>query len=86
MCETVDDRIQRLALSCVKNLYPQEMRDTGSPVSINSNRSPAPHFRPIRPPGIANYSQETSLNEPGALDERLRTLVTQSFEGGGERL
>ncbi len=51
------------------------------------NRSPAPHFRPIRPPpGIANYSQETSLNEPGALDERLRTLVMQSFEGGGERL
>ncbi|MCP3890438.1 MAG: hypothetical protein GY702_16435 [Desulfobulbaceae bacterium] len=26
------------------------------------------------------------MNEPGALDERLRTLVTQSFEGGGERL
>ncbi len=50
------------------------------------NRSPAPHFRPIRPPGIANYSQEISLNEPGALDERLRTLVMQSFEGGGERL
>ncbi len=50
------------------------------------NRSPAPHFRPIRSPGIANYSQETSLNEPGALDERLRTLVMQSFERGGERL
>ncbi len=50
------------------------------------NRSPAPHFRPIRPPGIANYSQEISLNEPGALDERLRTLVMQSLEGGGERL
>ncbi len=47
---------------------------------------PAPHFRPIRSPGIANYSQETSLNEPGALDERLPTLVMQSFEGGGERL
>ncbi|MCP3889470.1 MAG: hypothetical protein GY702_11460 [Desulfobulbaceae bacterium] len=43
------------------------------------NRSPAPHFRPIRPPGIANYSQKTSLNEPGALDERLRTLVMRSF-------
>ncbi|MCP3888428.1 MAG: hypothetical protein GY702_06085 [Desulfobulbaceae bacterium] len=26
------------------------------------------------------------MNEPGALDERLRTLVMQSFEGGGERL
>ncbi len=26
------------------------------------------------------------MSEPGALDERLRTLVMQSFEGGGERL
>ncbi|MCP3888632.1 MAG: hypothetical protein GY702_07135 [Desulfobulbaceae bacterium] len=26
------------------------------------------------------------MNEPGALDERLRTLVMHSFEGGGERL
>ncbi|MCP3888256.1 MAG: hypothetical protein GY702_05205 [Desulfobulbaceae bacterium] len=26
------------------------------------------------------------MNEPGALDERLRTLVMQSFERGGERL
>ncbi len=26
------------------------------------------------------------MNEPGALDERLRTLVMQSLEGGGERL
>ncbi|MCP3892476.1 MAG: hypothetical protein GY702_26920 [Desulfobulbaceae bacterium] len=26
------------------------------------------------------------MNEPGALDERLRTLVMQFFEGGGERL
>ncbi len=26
------------------------------------------------------------MNEPEALDERLRTLVMQSFEGGGERL
>ncbi len=45
------------------------------------NRSPAPHFRPTKPPGIANYSPETSLNESGALDERLRTYVMQSFEG-----
>ncbi|MCP3888558.1 MAG: hypothetical protein GY702_06750 [Desulfobulbaceae bacterium] len=26
------------------------------------------------------------MNEPGTLDERLPTLVMQSFEGGGERL
>ncbi|MCP3887937.1 MAG: hypothetical protein GY702_03560 [Desulfobulbaceae bacterium] len=26
------------------------------------------------------------MNEPEALDERLRTLVMQSFERGGERL
>ncbi len=48
---------------------------------IFGNRSPAPHFRPIRPPGIANYSQEISLNEPGALDERLR----ETHRGAGQR-
>jgi hypothetical protein len=51
------------------------------------NRSPAPHFRPIRPPYIANYRNlpmvprsETCLNEPGALDERLQIRVMQSFD------
>jgi hypothetical protein len=43
------------------------------------NRSPAPHFRPIKPPRIANYSSEACLNEPGALDERLQIGVMQSF-------
>ncbi len=32
------------------------------------NHSPAPHFRPIRPPHIAKYSSEACLTEPGALD------------------
>ncbi len=46
----------------------------------NSNRSPTPHFRPIRPPHIANYSSEACLNEPGALDERLKVRVIQPFD------
>ncbi len=58
-----------------------EMEGLTTPLNlIFGNRSPAPHFRPIRPPGIANYSQETNLNEPGALDERLRFLK-QSLGG-----
>ncbi len=44
------------------------------------NRSPAPLFRPTKPPRIANYSSEACLNEPGALDERLQIRVMQSFD------
>jgi hypothetical protein len=32
------------------------------------NRSPAPHFRRIRPPHSADYSSEACLKEPGPLD------------------
>jgi len=48
--------------------------------SVEGNRSPAPHFRPIRPPHIADYSSAACLNEPGALDKRFRIRVMQSFD------
>ena len=44
------------------------------------NHSPAPHFRPIRPPHIVNYRSLACLNEPEALDERLQIRVMQSFD------
>ncbi len=65
---------------------PAEREGSGSPFKGCVTVHQHPIFVRSGLPGIANYSQETSLNEPGALDERLRTLVMQSFEGGGERL
>ncbi len=44
-----------------------------------SNRSPALHFRPIRPIHIANYSSQACLNETGALVERLQIRVLWSL-------
>ncbi len=48
--------------------------------SFQCNRSPAPHFRPIRPFRIVNYSSKACLNEPGALDKQLQIRVMRSFD------
>jgi hypothetical protein len=53
-------------------------------------RPPAPHFRPIRHPHIANYSSEAGLNEPRAFmpvcpsgtGNRVYFQVTQSSDVG----
>jgi len=41
---------------------------------------PAPHFRPIRPPLIADYRSEACLNEPGPLQNAYRSGLHIHFK------
>ncbi|MFV0437912.1 MAG: hypothetical protein ACK5PS_11065 [Desulfopila sp.] len=49
-------------------------------------RSPAPHFRPIRPPHRANSCATARLNESGVLNKRLQIRVMEILGITGERL